>query len=86
MSKMDIDIEPTIIHRIKNYSIIELEQYFKDNWFERTFRSFYDNENWEKLRRILGSIFSNASKIIVVLHGDPDTLKTTIVLSFSYKL
>jgi hypothetical protein len=79
MSKMDIDIEPTVIHRIKNYSIIELEQYFKDNWFERTFRRFYDDENWEKLRRILGSIYSDAAKIIAVIYGDPDTLKTTLI-------
>jgi phage/plasmid-associated DNA primase len=78
-SKLDIDIEPTIIHRIREYPINELEQYFKDNPFELTFRRFYEQENWEKLRILLGTIFSDATKILIIIHGGTDTFKTTLV-------
>jgi hypothetical protein len=78
-SKLNIDVEPTIIHMIKTYPINELENRFKDNLFEKTFSKFYDPEDWFKLKVLIGSILSNAAKIIVVIYGDPNTLKTTLL-------
>jgi phage/plasmid-associated DNA primase len=77
LSQLPVSVDLEFAEQLKAGKIDD--SYFKDTALFKAIRGFYDDENWMKLKKALGSILAPIPlRLLVMIIGPPKTGKTTL--------